>query len=206
MHLNRPLSVYRFTLLLPLRRIRRQGVPEGAVAIVELELEAERHGLDVLYYQLGMVSSGSSSRPMSLFVPPRPMSLLVPSSRRVASNCLDKVGCGEDVVYGYCPHELKYGLLNRLPTFIAEKVMVSIAKGVTEKEQGGPQDAVVAGCAGAVSSQSAHLFPPVILPSFGVALLRLRAHTLPPAACHLLSILSLLDSLQAVFDQTDVSS
>ena len=93
---------------------------------LSLEMKAEGNDVEVLYFQLGMVSSGSS---------PRPTSLLIPSSRKIASACLDKVGCGRDVVYGYWPHELQFGLVNLLPKFVAERVMVGIAKGEMEKEQ-----------------------------------------------------------------------
>lgn len=93
---------------------------------LSLEMKAESNNVEVLYYKIGMVSSGSS---------PRPTSLLVPSSRKVAAACLDRVGCGRDVVYGYWPHELQFGLVNLLPALVAERVMISIAKGEMEKEQ-----------------------------------------------------------------------
>ena len=93
---------------------------------LSLEMKAEGADVEVLYFQLGMVSSGSS---------PRPTSLLVPSSRRVAAACLDKVGCGRDIVYGYWPHEVQFALVGLLPTFIAGRVMMNIAKGEMEKEQ-----------------------------------------------------------------------
>lgn len=93
---------------------------------LSLEMKAERNDIDVLYYQLGMVSSGSS---------PRPTSLLVPSSRKMASACLDKVGCGRDIAYGYWPHELQFGLISLLPTFVVERVLIGMVRGMITEEQ-----------------------------------------------------------------------
>lgn len=93
---------------------------------LSLEMKAEGNDVEVLYYRLGIVSSGSS---------PRATSLLVPSSRTVAAACLDKVGCGRDMAYGYWPHELQFGLVDSLPAFVARRVMISIAKAEMEKER-----------------------------------------------------------------------
>lgn len=93
---------------------------------LSLEMKAERQDVEVLYFSLGMVSSGSS---------PRPTSLLVPSSRVVARKCLEKVGCERDVVFAYWPHELQFGLVGLLPRFLAERIMIGIARGEMEAEQ-----------------------------------------------------------------------
>jgi len=89
-------------------------------------MKAEGHDVEILYYQVGMVSSGSE---------PRPTSLLVPDSRKMASGCLDKVACGRDVVYGYWPHELQLATIGLLPRLVAEKIMVRIAEGEKAKEE-----------------------------------------------------------------------
>lgn len=60
---------------------------------------------------------------------------MVPSSRQMASSSLDKVGCGKDVVVGYWPHALQYLGMTDLPSWMCEKMILSIAKGEKEKEE-----------------------------------------------------------------------
>ena len=60
---------------------------------------------------------------------------MVPSPRQMASSGLDKVGCGQGVVVGYWPHALQYLGMAGLPTWIGERIILSIAKGEKEKEE-----------------------------------------------------------------------
>ena len=53
----------------------------------------------------------------------------------MAASTLDNVGCGKDVVVGYWPHAFQYLAMTGLPTWISEKMILSIAKKEKEKEE-----------------------------------------------------------------------
>ena len=91
-----------------------------------LELKAEGHDVEVIDLLVGMVSSGSEPRDSTFFVP---------SSRRMAAAGLDKVGCGQYVVWGYWPHELQFRSFVALPTWIGERIFLGIAKDEMAKEE-----------------------------------------------------------------------
>jgi hypothetical protein len=53
----------------------------------------------------------------------------------MASSTLNTVGCGQDVVVGYWPHALQYLAMTGLPSFLSERMILSIAKAEKEKEE-----------------------------------------------------------------------
>ncbi len=65
----------------------------------------------------------------------RKISFMVPGPRRMASDSLNKVGCGKDVVVGYWPHTLQYLVMTDLPALVCRRMILSIIKGEREKEQ-----------------------------------------------------------------------
>lgn len=93
---------------------------------LHFEMLTEGHDVEVIQVQVGMVSTPNEPRPESLFVP---------NTRRMARSSLDKVGCGRSVVFGYWPHELHCHLLVDLPEFIRDRLLMGIVKGLKEKEE-----------------------------------------------------------------------
>jgi 17beta-estradiol 17-dehydrogenase / very-long-chain 3-oxoacyl-CoA reductase len=85
---------------------------------LSLEMKAEGHAVEVMNILVGEVSSGSQPQDLNLFCP---------SSRRMAKDSLDKVGCGKDVVWGHWPHHLQFGMIMSLPRVIMEKMILGMA-------------------------------------------------------------------------------
>ena len=92
---------------------------------LDLEMRAERRDVEVVHIQVGQVSTAYD---------PRPESFLIPSSRRMASCSLDKIGCGQSIVFGYWPHILLHDLMVNVPTWIGHRVVAHMARGLKEKE------------------------------------------------------------------------
>lgn len=90
------------------------------------EMDVEDHDVEVMHIMVGMVSTSMD---------PRPISLLVPSARKMASVSLDKVGCGRDVVFGYWPHELQYHLMVDLPRWIRDSMLMQLVRKMKEDEE-----------------------------------------------------------------------
>lgn len=59
---------------------------------------------------------------------PRDASFSVPSARAMANSCLNKVGCGRSLVFGYWPHEIQAMFFWALPTWIQERLMIDVGK------------------------------------------------------------------------------
>lgn len=53
----------------------------------------------------------------------------------MAASTLNTVGSGQDVVVGYWPHALQYLAMTGLPSWISEKMILSIAKEERTKEE-----------------------------------------------------------------------
>ncbi|EME38545.1 hypothetical protein DOTSEDRAFT_29576 [Dothistroma septosporum NZE10] len=96
-----------------------------------LEMKLEGNAIEVMYVQVGMVSTPND---------PRPISLLVPSAREMASTTLDKVGCGRSEVYGYWPHELHACLLIDMPGLVREPLLMRIVKQLKQQEEAEMKD------------------------------------------------------------------
>ena len=86
---------------------------------LDLEMRAEGHDVEVIHVNVGEVSTAALQRPTSFFVP---------SARRMAKDSLDKIGCGEPLVFGYWPHYLHYLAMSITPRWIAEWLVLRIAK------------------------------------------------------------------------------
>lgn len=93
---------------------------------LDLEMRAERNDVEVKLILVGMVSSGSAARELSFFTT---------SSRRMARDSLDKVGCRESVVWGYWPHALQAHALSCLPTWLLEREVLKVALAEKTKEE-----------------------------------------------------------------------
>lgn len=95
-----------------------------------LGLEMKGQGLDieVLGILLGGVATERSRRSASL---------TQPSPRRMAKACLDVVGCGRAVVYAYWFHAIQGLMIDYLPTFVVEKAILGMARGMMAKQERG---------------------------------------------------------------------
>lgn len=93
---------------------------------LDLEQRAEGRDVEVISIMVGQVATNADPRPTSFFIP---------SSRGMAKASLDKVGCGYSVVFGYWPHYLNYWIMTQTPAFIAERVVMKIARGLKDKEE-----------------------------------------------------------------------
>ncbi|PSN69568.1 short chain dehydrogenase [Corynespora cassiicola Philippines] len=85
---------------------------------LSLEVKGEGHNVEVMGILVGSVSSGSQPAPITFFCP---------TSRCMARYSLDKVGCGKDVLWGYWPHHLEFGVIMSLPTAIMKKIILGYA-------------------------------------------------------------------------------
>ena len=94
-------------------------------------MKLEGNDIEVMHVQVGMVSTPNE---------PRPLSLLVPNARQMASATLEKVGCGRSEVYGYWPHELHAHLLTDMPRLVREPLLMRIVKQLKLQEQADMKD------------------------------------------------------------------
>lgn len=83
------------------------------------EMRAEDIDIEVLCVRISTVATDNVPRENSLFVP---------NARKMARECLNRVGCGKSVVFGYWAHALQAGLLMALPKWIVDRTVISVAK------------------------------------------------------------------------------
>ena len=94
-----------------------------------MEMQMEGHpNVEVLHILLGGVATTNSGF--------RSSNLFVPSSRRMAKAALDKVGCGRDIVYGYWPHEVQQYVLETLPAWFRDWLLMRTVRAFKNDEEG----------------------------------------------------------------------
>ena len=67
----------------------------------------------------------------------RDTNFFTPSTRVMARNSLNKVGCGTDIVYGHWTHSIQLFMLAGFPAWIRDRIAISFVKGLRQKEQAG---------------------------------------------------------------------
>lgn len=83
------------------------------------ELRAESLDVEALCVRISTVATDNVPRASSLFVP---------TARQIAKCSLDRVGCGQSVVYAYWAHALQAGMLNVMPKWLLNRIVTSAAR------------------------------------------------------------------------------
>ncbi len=67
--------------------------------------------------------------------PEKPTSFLRPSSFHFAGSALNRVGCGRRTLIPYIGHALAFAVIGRMPQWLADKILIGIAKQLKENEE-----------------------------------------------------------------------
>lgn len=100
-----------------------------ATFTTSLGIETKYSGLDIEV--LGILVASTQSQQNQSDKP----TFFVPAAREMARASLERVGCGERVVFGYWPHALQYFGLDLLPTGVLEWALVKALTPLVGKEE-----------------------------------------------------------------------
>lgn len=90
------------------------------------EMKADGNDVEVLGLIVGEVQASWNRSPTSF---------MRPSSRRLAKDALDKVGCGRRIVTPYIGHELAGLAVGMMPEWLSDMVLIGVAKTMKEKDE-----------------------------------------------------------------------
>lgn len=90
------------------------------------EMRAEEVNIEVLCVRISTVATDNVPRENSLFVP---------NARKIAKCSLNRVGCGQSVVYAYWAHALQAGLLTSLPKWVIDRTVIAAAREEKVREE-----------------------------------------------------------------------
>lgn len=91
------------------------------------EMKADGEDIEVLGLIVGEVQAS--------FDREKPTSFTRCSSRRLAHDALNKVGCGRRIVTPYVGHELAGVVVKLMPEWLADKILIGIAKQMKQKDE-----------------------------------------------------------------------
>ncbi len=92
-----------------------------------IEVKTEGKNIEVLAILVGRVTGVAHSK--------EPSSFFTPSARTMARACVDRVGCGRQVVVGYVGHAMQKLVIDLLPSIVFEMLVVPTMKEKKEQEE-----------------------------------------------------------------------
>lgn len=130
------------TLIMNIGSLADSGVPYATVyggskafnmamsSSLAVEVKVEAKDIEVLAIPIGRVTDCAHNE--------EPSSFFTPTARTMARACVDRVGCGRPVVVGYIGHAMQKFLIDLLPVFVFEMLVVpamKVRKENAEKKQ-----------------------------------------------------------------------
>ncbi len=127
------------TLIMNIGSIADSGVPYATVyggskafnmamsSSLAVEVKTERKNIEVLAIPVGRVTDVAHSK--------EPSSFFTPTARTMARACVDRVGCGRQVVVGYIGHTMQKFVIDLLPSIVFEMLVVPTMKERKEQEE-----------------------------------------------------------------------
>ena len=92
-----------------------------------VEVKAEGKNIEVLAIPVGRVTDVAHNKERASF--------FTPTARTMARACVDRVGCGRQVVVGYVGHAMQKFLIDQSPSIVFEMLVVPTMKDRKEKEE-----------------------------------------------------------------------
>lgn len=92
-----------------------------------VEVKAEGKNIEVLAIPVGRVTDVAHSE--------EPSSFFTPTARPMARSCVDRVGCGRQVVVGYVGHAMQKFVIDSLPSIVFEMLVVPTMKDRNGEEE-----------------------------------------------------------------------
>lgn len=127
------------TLIMNIGSLADSGVPYATVyggskafnmamsSSLAVEVKAEGKNIEVLAIPVGRVTDVAHNK--------EPASFFTPTARTMARACVDRVGCGRQVVVGYVGHAMQKFLIDQSPSIVFEMLVVPTMKDRNEKEE-----------------------------------------------------------------------
>ena len=127
------------TLIMNIGSLADSGVPYATVyggskafnmamsSSLAVEVKTEGKNIEVLAIPVGRVTDVAHSK--------EPASFFTPTARIMARGCVDRVGCGRQVVVGYVGHAIQKFIVDLLPSIVFEMLVVPTMKDRKEKEE-----------------------------------------------------------------------
>ena len=127
------------TLIMNIGSLADSGVPYATVyggskafnmamsSSLAVEGKVEGKGIEVLAIPVGRVTDVGHNKESSSF--------FTPTARTMARACVDRVGCGRQVVVGYVGHAIQKLLIDMLPQIVFEKLVVPTMKDRKEQQK-----------------------------------------------------------------------
>ena len=127
------------TLIMNIGSLADSGVPYATIyggskafnmamsSSLGAEVKVEGRDIEVLAIPIGRVTDcAHNEEPSSFFTPP---------ARTMARACVDRVGCGRKVAVGYVGHAVQKLIIESLPSFVFEMLVVPNMKERKEKDE-----------------------------------------------------------------------
>ena len=127
------------TLIMNIGSLADSGVPYATVyggskafnmamsSSLTVELKVEGKDIEVLAIPVGRVTDCAHNE--------EPSSFFTPTARTMARACVDRVGCGRKVVVGYIGHAIQKLMIDLLPSFVFDMLVVPNMKERKEKDE-----------------------------------------------------------------------
>ena len=127
------------TLIMNIGSLADSGVPYATVyggskafnmamsSSLAVEVKTEGKNIEVLAIPVGRVTDVAHSK--------EPASFFTPTARIMARGCVDRVGCGRQVVVGCVGHAMQKFIIDLLPSIVFEMLVVPTMKDRKEKEE-----------------------------------------------------------------------
>ena len=103
-----------------------KGFNRAMSSSLAVEVKAESKNIEVLAISVGRVTDVAHSR--------EPSSFFTPTARTMAKACVNRVGCGRQVVVGYIGHALQKFVIDVFPTIVFEMLILPTMKARKEAE------------------------------------------------------------------------
>ena len=126
------------TLIMNIGSLGATGVPYATVyggskafnmamsSSLAVEVKVECKNIEVLAIPIGRVTDCAHNK--------EPSSFFTPVARTMGKACVDRVGCGRPVVVGYIGHAVQKLVIDLLPLFVFEMLVIPTMKERKEKE------------------------------------------------------------------------
>ena len=127
------------TLIMNIGSLADAGVPYATVyggskafnmamsSSLAVEVKVEGKNIEVLAIPIGRVTDCAHND--------EPSSFFTPNARTMARACVDRVGCGRKVVVGYVGHAVQKLMIDLLPSFVFDMLVVPNMKERKEKDE-----------------------------------------------------------------------
>ncbi|CAD6580852.1 MAG: hypothetical protein ASARMPRED_000341 [Alectoria sarmentosa] len=127
------------TLIMNIGSLADSGVPYATVyggskafnmamsSSLAVEVKVEGKNIEVLAIPVGRVTDVAHSK--------EPSSFFTPTARTMARACVDRVGCGRQVVTGYVGHAMQKFVIDLLPPIVFEMLVVPTMKDRKDEEE-----------------------------------------------------------------------